>query len=147
MLQKYTTLSFLLFPYIVGSLYFWRISRFFEYLHVNVTFTPNASDNCPVRRNVIIWQHIAPKVHVFRNSSFMIKTSYGSAAAQWKSAWLETAEPRVQASPVSLRCGPWAIHINPSLVLVQPQRKTRPCLTERLLMGRKESNQTNKDRK
>ena len=30
----------------------------------------------------------------------------------------------------------------PSLVLVQP-RKTRPCLTERLLMGRKESNQTN----
>ena len=29
----------------------------------------------------------------------------------------------------------------PSLVLVQP-RKTRPCLTERLLMGRKESNQT-----
>ena len=30
-----------------------------------------------------------------------------------------------------------------SLVLVQP-RKTRPCLTERLLMGCKESNQTNK---
>ena len=29
----------------------------------------------------------------------------------------------------------------PSLVLVQP-RKTRPFLTERLLMGRKESNQT-----
>ena len=33
--------------------------------------------------------------------------------------------------------------IYPSLVLVKP-RKTRPCLTERLLMGRKESNQTNK---
>ena len=32
---------------------------------------------------------------------------------------------------------------NPSLVLVQP-RKTRPFITERLLMGRKESNQTNK---
>ena len=31
------------------------------------------------------------------------------------------------------------------LVLVQP-RKTRPCLTERLLMGRKESKQTNKSR-
>ena len=29
-----------------------------------------------------------------------------------------------------------------SLVLVQP-RKTRPCLTERLLIGSKESNQTN----
>ena len=33
--------------------------------------------------------------------------------------------------------------IYPSLVLVQP-RKTRPCLTERLLMGLKESNQSNK---
>ena len=30
-----------------------------------------------------------------------------------------------------------------SLVLVQP-RKTRPCLTERLLLGHKESNLTNK---
>ena len=30
-------------------------------------------------------------------------------------------------------------NINPSLVLVQP-RKTRPCLTERLFMGRKEAN-------
>ena len=32
-------------------------------------------------------------------------------------------------------------NINPSLVLVQPM-KTRPFITERLLMGRKESNQT-----
>ena len=35
-------------------------------------------------------------------------------------------------------------NINPSLVLVQP-RETRPFITERLLMGRKESNQTNKN--
>ena len=34
-------------------------------------------------------------------------------------------------------------NIYPSLVLVQP-RKTCPCLNERLLMGCKESNQTNK---
>ena len=33
-------------------------------------------------------------------------------------------------------------NINPSLVLVQP-RKTCPFITERLLMGRKDSNQTN----
>ena len=32
---------------------------------------------------------------------------------------------------------------NPSVVLVQ-SRKTRPFITERLVMGRKESNQTNK---
>ena len=37
-------------------------------------------------------------------------------------------------------------NINPSLVLVQP-RETRPYITERLLMGRKESNQSNKTRK
>ena len=37
-------------------------------------------------------------------------------------------------------------NINPSLVLVQP-RKTRPFIAERLLMGRKESNQTNKQKK
>ena len=36
---------------------------------------------------------------------------------------------------------PWAKHINPSLVLVQP-RKTRLFITDRLLMGRKESNQS-----
>ena len=34
-------------------------------------------------------------------------------------------------------------NINPSLVLVQP-RKTSPYITERLLMGRKESNQIKK---
>ena len=37
-------------------------------------------------------------------------------------------------------------NINPSLVLVQP-RKNRPYITERLLMERKESNQTNKNLK
>ena len=35
-------------------------------------------------------------------------------------------------------------NITPSLVLVRPW-KTRPFITERLLMGRKESNQTNKN--
>ena len=51
--------------------------------------------------------------------------------------------PWVRASTAALHCDPRARHIYPSLVLVQP-RKTHPCLTERLLMGRKESNQTNK---
>ena len=52
-------------------------------------------------------------------------------------------EARIQASPTSLPCGPSARQIYPSLVLVQP-RKLCPCLTERLMMGRKKSNQTNK---
>ena len=53
-----------------------------------------------------------------------------------KGCWFE---PHWHQCIVSLRK-----NINPSLVLVQP-RKTRPYITERLLMGRKESNkQTNK---
>ena len=47
----------------------------------------------------------------------------------------------VRSSPASLRCV-LKSDINPRLVLVQP-RKTCPFITERLLMGRKESNQTN----
>ena len=41
---------------------------------------------------------------------------------------------------------PLSKNINPSLVLVQPG-KTRPFISERLLMGRKESSQTNKQTK
>ena len=37
-------------------------------------------------------------------------------------------------------------HTNPSLVLVQT-RKTHPYITQRLLMGRKESNQTNQTKR
>ena len=43
---------------------------------------------------------------------------------------------------MSLHCGLLARHIYPNLVLVQ-SRKTSPCLTEKFMMGRKESNQTN----
>ena len=46
---------------------------------------------------------------------------------------------------VTVLC-PCARHINPSLVLVQLM-KTRPYITERLLMGRKESNQTKQTNK
>ena len=74
---------------------------------------------------------------------YYLNTWLQSAVAQWYSVWLKTIGPRVRASPASLRCGPWARHIYPSLVLVQPG-KNRPFLTERLLIGCKESNQTNK---
>ena len=45
-------------------------------------------------------------------------------------------------TPITMLC-PWARHINPILVLVQP-RRTCPFITERLLMGHKESHWTNK---
>ena len=47
-------------------------------------------------------------------------------------------EPHQRHCAVSL-----SKNINPTLVLVQPS-KTRPFITKRVLMGRKESNQTNK---
>ena len=62
--------------------------------------------------------------------------------AQWLSGRVLDSRQKVRASPPSLCCGPWARHIYPSLVLVQP-RKTHPFITERLLIGCKESNQTN----
>ena len=43
---------------------------------------------------------------------------------------------------VTVLC-PLARHINPSLAVVQ-HRKTHPYITERLLMGHKESNQAKK---
>ena len=62
--------------------------------------------------------------------------------AQWYSACLETDGPGFE--PHRRHCVVFlSKKINRSVVLVQP-RKTRSYITERLLMGRKESNQTNK---
>ena len=63
---------------------------------------------------------------------------------QWFSGRVLDSRPRGRGFEPHRRL--WARHIYPSLVLVQP-RKTRPCLTERLLMGRKESNQTKSNTK
>ena len=69
----------------------------------------------------------------------MVHTCDMSAVAQWymKSALLETAWPRVRASPASLRCV-----IEPETLTLAKYWKTRPYITEKLLMRRKESNQT-----
>ena len=71
------------------------------------------------------------------------KISHDTKGAQWLSGKVLDLrlrggglEPHRHHYVVSL-----SRNINPSLVLVQP-RKTRPFITERLLMGRKESNQT-----
>ena len=66
--------------------------------------------------------------------------------AQWLSGRVLDSRPRGRGfEPHRHHCVvSLSKNINPSLVLVQP-RKTRPFITERLLMGRKESNQTNKN--
>ena len=63
--------------------------------------------------------------------------------AQWLSGIVIDSRPRaagLSLTGITALCH-LARHIDPSLVLVQP-RKTHPYITERLLMGRKESNQT-----
>ena len=67
---------------------------------------------------------------------------------QWLSGRVLDLRPRVPVlEPHLCHCVvSLSKNINPSLVLVQP-RKTCPFITERLLMGRKESNQTNKTNK
>ena len=66
--------------------------------------------------------------------------------AQWLSGRVVDLRPRVGGFEFHQRHCPVSLskNINPSLVLVQP-RKISPFITERLLMGRKESNQTNND--
>ena len=65
---------------------------------------------------------------------------FGSTVAQRYCLTRDRGAAGLSLTGVTTLC-PWARHINPSLVLVQP-RKTRPYITERLLMGCKESNQT-----
>ena len=72
--------------------------------------------------------------------------SYFVAGGQWLSGIVLDSRPRGPGfKPHRRHCVVvlLARHIYPCLVLVQP-RKTCPCLTERLLMGHKESNLTNK---
>ena len=68
--------------------------------------------------------------------------------AQWLSGRVLDSRPRGSGfEPHRRHCVvSLSKNINHRLVLVQP-RKTRPFITERLLMGRKESNQTNKTNK
>ena len=79
---------------------------------------------------------------------FSLLVSYQSIqmeGAQWLSGRVLDSRPKGRGfEPHRRHCVvSWALskNINPSLVLVQP-KKTRPYITERLLVGRKESNQT-----
>ena len=73
----------------------------------------------------------------------MTRTYHNHTGAQWLSGRVLDSRPKGGGfEPPRRNCVvSLSKNINPSLVLVQP-RKTRPFITERLLMGRKESNQT-----
>ena len=73
----------------------------------------------------------------------MLKCQQLLEGAQWLSGRVLDSKPKGRGfGPHRHHCiVSLSKNINPSLVLVQP-RKTRPFMTEKLLMGRKESNQT-----
>ena len=68
-----------------------------------------------------------------------------NAGAQWLSGRVLDSRPKGRGfEPHQRHCVvSLSKNINPSLVVVQP-RKTHPFISERLLIGRKESDQTNK---
>ena len=78
---------------------------------------------------------------------FLSETKIGPMGAQWLSGRVLDSRPKGRGfEPHRRHCVvSLSKSINPSLVLVQP-RKTRPFITERLLMGRKETNQTKYNR-
>ena len=82
--------------------------------------------------------------HTFSWAS-LTKQLTSISGAQWLSGRVPDSRPRGRGFEPHRRHCVMSLskNINPSLVLVQP-RKTCPFITERLLMGRKESNHTNK---
>ena len=74
----------------------------------------------------------------------LLRENMKNLGAQWLSGRVLDSRPKGRGfEPHRRHCVvSLSKNINPSLVLVQP-RKTRPFITERLLMGRKELNQTN----
>ena len=84
----------------------------------------------------------------FKISNSNLFVYYAIAGAQWLSGRVLDSRPRGSGfEPHQHHCVvSLSKNFNPSLVLVQP-RMTRSFITERLLMERKESNQTNKANK
>ena len=98
-------------------------------------------DHCS-KFNVITDRNLASKLdkHLWCQCSYPV-----TLGAQWLSGRVLDLRPRGPRFELHRHHCVVSLskNINPSLVLVQP-RKTRPCITERLLMGRKESNQTDR---
>ena len=82
---------------------------------------------------------ILPKFNFFNKYILEYHQSVGECSGSVVVCLTRDRGQRVRASPGSL-----SKNINPSFVLVQT-RKTCLFINERLLMGRKESNQTNKN--
>ena len=87
------------------------------------------------KKSLFVQLFVADKVHSIINIFILLRGAQSHSGRVLDSRPKGCGfEPHRRHCVVSL-----SKNINPSLVLVQP-RKTRPFITERLLMGRKESN-------
>ena len=75
-------------------------------------------------------------------SQLIVESTDSVMGVQWLSGRVHDSRPRGRGFEPHCIV-PLSKNVNHSLVLVQP-RKTRPFITKRLLMGRKEMNQTTK---
>ena len=98
-----------------------------------------------IHMSVNLCLYVVYKQHFLYILKWQMLHVWLASGAQWLSGRVLDSRPRGRGfEPHQRHCiVSLNKNIDPSLVLVQP-RKTRPFITERLLMGRKESNQTNK---
>ena len=94
------------------------------------------------------WKHWCVSAYKHLNMQTRHSNASTKKGAQWLSGRVLDSRPKGRGfEPHRHHCVvSLSKIINPSLVLVQP-RKTRPYITERLLMGRKKLNQTNKQKR
>ena len=130
--------------------HFWGYIFFYVYMYLTIIGTTDnmkmlsTIDICwsKIARNSVFNSHLSPDWQQMATENYVSNNFWG---AQWLSSRVLDSRQRGRGfvhhrghCVVSL-----SKNINPSLVLIQP-RKTRPFITERLLMGCKESNLTNK---
>ena len=116
---------------------------YFFFISHRHSMSTNVRENKPAVHNISnTAQWIQPIECQYTLCNISNNTSHG---AQWLSGRVLDSRPRGRGfEPHWLYCVvSLSKNIDPSLVLVQP-RKTRPFITEILLMERKESNQANK---
>ena len=126
-----------------------RLRQVLLYILRVIATTPSpTTKTTPKQHNVFnVYMYISPKInYVLTNSAhpdemphFIWVVTACHAGAQWLSDRVLDSRPRGRGfEPHRRHCVvSLSKNINPSLVLAQP-RKTRPFITERLLMGRKD---------
>ena len=112
-----------------------------------LVWNPQSKHRWAILLRLVLWHSQDPHLPALHNCQVCLNLHKYKKSRECSGSVVEclTQDRRAAGSSltgITALC-PWARHINPSLVLVPP-RKTHPFITERLLMGHIEPNQTNK---